>query len=362
MSSNQWQEIPLGEICQIDIGGTPSRSKDSYWWNSQEDGERFPWVSISDMKERVINKTRESITKLGKERSNVKYVKKGTLLMSFKLTVGRLAFAGIDLFTNEAIAALKTTEVIDCNFLYYGLQYWNLMGDTDQAVKGVTLNKQKLQEVICTLPPLPEQKKIAKILSGIDSLSSRFQELKRKKKDLFSALLIDIFDRLTSCATPTRIGDICEVKRGASPRPIQDKRYWGNGRGWTRISDVTNARKYLFSTKDRLSREGEEKSVPINPGEIILSICATIGLPIIVKTPVCIHDGFVWFDGASTTVNSEYMYYYFLSIRKHLLSGRQTGTQGNLNTSIVADQIIPIPSRETQDKVVDMMSNIEDQI
>jgi len=181
---SDWQEITLGEISSIEIGGTPSRSEERYWWKSDNDGIRLPWVSISDMKGRVITDTKESITEIGALQSNCKHVPKGTLLMSFKLTIGRLAFAGRDLYTNEAISAIRPTKDVHPEFLYYGLQHWNLTEDSDQAVKGVTLNKQKLQEIPCLLPPLPEQKKIAEILSGIDKAIST---KKQARNDLEAA-------------------------------------------------------------------------------------------------------------------------------------------------------------------------------
>ena len=55
---SDWQELPLGEICGIEIGGTPSRSEERYWWKSDDDGIRLPWFSISDMKEKVITETK----------------------------------------------------------------------------------------------------------------------------------------------------------------------------------------------------------------------------------------------------------------------------------------------------------------
>ncbi len=64
------RQVPLGEICNIDIGGTPSRSKDDYWSNLKDDALSFPWVSISDMKEKVITQTKEYITQLGIDNSN----------------------------------------------------------------------------------------------------------------------------------------------------------------------------------------------------------------------------------------------------------------------------------------------------
>jgi len=196
---SDWQELPLGEISGIEIGGTPSRSEERYWWKSDDDGIRLPWVSISDMKEKVITETKESITEVGALQSNCKHVQKGTLLMSFKLTIGRLAFAGKDLYTNEAITAIRPKKDIYPEFLYYGLQHWDLTGDSDQAVKGVTLNKQKLQEIRCLIPPLPEQKKIAEILSGIDQEIIRIQQQIASLEILRTAILEQSLEQLKDC-------------------------------------------------------------------------------------------------------------------------------------------------------------------
>jgi len=172
---SNFREVLLGEICNIEIGGTPSRSKEHYWWNSKNDGRAFPWVSISDMKDKVITQTKESITQAGVDNSNCKMVPEGTLLMSFKLSIGKLAFAGKDLFTNEAIAAIIPDHQVSPDFLYYGLQYWNLTGDIDQAIKGVTLNKQKLLKIPCLIPSLAEQNKIVEILSQFDENISLYR-------------------------------------------------------------------------------------------------------------------------------------------------------------------------------------------
>ncbi len=98
-----WHMQMLSKACQINIGGTPSRQEPNYWANSSKDG--FPWVSIRDMSGRFIARTKEYITAEGIRKSNTKSVPKGTTLMSFKLTIGRVAQAGCELYTNEAIAA-----------------------------------------------------------------------------------------------------------------------------------------------------------------------------------------------------------------------------------------------------------------
>ena len=108
----------MNEICDIKIGGTPSRDKPEYW----EDGNNL-WVSISELNNNIISDTNEKITDLGVQKSNVKLVKKDSILLSFKLSIGKLAIAGNDLYTNEAIASINSIiKEIPNKYLYYCLK------------------------------------------------------------------------------------------------------------------------------------------------------------------------------------------------------------------------------------------------
>lgn len=88
--------------------------------------------------------------------------------MSFKLTIGRTAIAGRDLYTNEAIAAFHPKSDVDNEFLFYWLPHLVGTAQTDQAIKGATLNKQKLLALAGMLPPLDEQRRIAEVLRSVD--------------------------------------------------------------------------------------------------------------------------------------------------------------------------------------------------
>jgi len=159
-----------------------------------------------------------------------------------------------------------------------------------------------------------------------------------------------------------QIGDLCQVKRGASPRPINDSRWWGNSAGWVRISDVTASTKYLNFTKTCLSEEGVKQSVKVSKGEVILSICATMGVPIIINMDACIHDGFVWFDKLTQEVDREFLYYFLQHNTAKLASNKQTGTQGNLNTSIIAGSYMPLIKKQEQQKIAEIFCNIDEKI
>jgi len=140
-----------------------------------------------------------------------------------------------------------------------------------------------------------------------------------------------------------KVKRMCLVKRGASPRPIDDPIYFDDegDYSWVRISDVTASTKYLQITEQKLSVLGMSKSVPLEPGELFLSIAGSVGKPILTAIKCCIHDGFVYFVGLKS--NRHYMYYIFLIGGLYKGLGK-FGTQLNLNTDTIGDIKIPVPS------------------
>ena len=141
------------------------------------------------------------------------------------------------------------------------------------------------------------------------------------------------------------------VKRGASPRPIDDPKYFDTDGefAWVRIADVSASERYLENTTQTLSELGASLSVKRYPGDIFLSIAGTVGKPIISKIKCCIHDGFVYFP--KLKINPEYLYYLFSTGLPYQGLGKW-GTQLNLNTDTVGEIVIPIPSNNEMSDVV----------
>jgi type I restriction enzyme, S subunit len=156
--------------------------------------------------------------------------------------------------------------------------------------------------------------------------------------------------------------DIAKIRRGASPRPIEDSKYFGKGRGWIRISDVTKSKKYLKQTTDFLSDLGESKSVAVNDGDVILSIAASVGKPIIIKMKACIHDGFITFTNMSNTMNNEFLYYLLLKTKSTFTNIGQHGTQSNINSEIVSKTNFLNPPLHEQQKIAIILSNVDNLI
>ena len=194
-----WPAIALGELCEINIGKTPSRANSSYW------GDGHPWLSIADMKQgKSISETKEQITDVAIRETKIRKVPKGTVLFSFKLSIGKVGVTEIPMYTNEAIAALP---IIDdsrlCKeYLVHALTKIDASRTTDRAVMGATLNKRKLAELRIPIPPLAEQKRIATILDKADAIRGKRQHAIQLADEFLRAVFLDMFGDIPAKRSP----------------------------------------------------------------------------------------------------------------------------------------------------------------
>lgn len=179
--------IKLKDAFELQIGKTPSRNKSEYWNGV------YKWVSISDIgnSEKYVYSTRELITDKGIIDSGVKVIPKGTVIMSFKLSIGKTAITTEDMYTNEAIVAFidKKKIPIDIDYMYYLCSGSNWMQGVNKAVMGLTLNKATLSEKEINIPNIEIQKKCACNLDKID----RIIDLKKQQLDQLDLLVRSLF-------------------------------------------------------------------------------------------------------------------------------------------------------------------------
>ena len=209
-----WMWVNLGDMCDIVIGRTPSRDDPAYW------GERHIWVSIADLKGSLVSTSNETLSGRGAEVCGGRLLEKGTLLFSFKLSIGKMAFAGVDLFTNEAIAGLilKPSSAISSSFLMHALEIADYEDSAAHAVKGKTLNKKSLSAIRVPLPPLSEQRRIASILNeqmvAVEKARKAAQERLEAAKALPAAYLREVFEGEKADRWPwVTLGNLITLRR-----------------------------------------------------------------------------------------------------------------------------------------------------
>ena len=176
-------------ICDVIIGATPARKVSAYW------GGDNPWVKIGELDGGVIRDTAERISDEGVARSPSKLIPAGTLLFSFKLSIGKTAVTGVDLYTNEAIAALpvKDERVVMRDFLHYYLKSHSHIQGAEVAAKGALLNSHKVAQISVPLPSPSEQRRIVEILDQADAIRKKRAEADKLAERILPALFYDMF-------------------------------------------------------------------------------------------------------------------------------------------------------------------------
>lgn len=216
-----WQTKNLGDLCGIELGKTPSRANPAYWDERRETG--HVWLSIADLlqaEDRIVVESKEYLSDKGA--AICKVVPKGTLLVSFKLTLGRLAFAGRDVFTNEAIAALTILDQRDLSkeFLFYSLCFfdWVKAAENDVKLKGMTLNKAKLKVVPVSFPALAEQQRIVDLLDevfdGIAAAQANAEKSIHNARAIFESHLQSVFTQRGPGWVEHKLSELCDIKHG----------------------------------------------------------------------------------------------------------------------------------------------------
>jgi type I restriction enzyme, S subunit len=160
-----------------------------------------------------------------------------------------------------------------------------------------------------------------------------------------------------------RLGDLACILRGASPRPIDSPIWFDENSeiGWVRISDITKSGIFLYETTQKLSPLGVKSSRFVARNNLIMSICATVGRPIITAIDTCIHDGFVVFEALQADMR--FVFYALQSIEDDWGKHGQTGSQMNLNTNLINSTKIFIPeSREEQIEIANILSDMDAEI
>jgi type I restriction enzyme, S subunit len=267
------KHTPLVELCDIQIGRTPARAEPRFW------GIGHPWVSISDMSgTEIIQATKEAITDEAVKACNCKLVEPGTLLLSFKLSVGKLAFAGVPLYTNEAIAALSIKHPLrlDPRYLFHTLSQLDLQRGTDRAVMGLTLNTDKLERL-----PIPEfcietQRRIAALLDKAGAIRRKRRDALKLAEELLRSAFLDLFgDPVTnSKGWPLEpIEKIAKVTTGNTP-PRENPDYYGNYIEWIKSDNINTPSHYLTMAAEGLSEAGLKVGRSAGPGSTLITCIA----------------------------------------------------------------------------------------
>ena len=350
-----WEVKTLGEFCSTFSGGTPD-SKNLSYYNGD-----INWISSGELNQRLITKTNGFVSQMGIDNSASKIVTKNTFLLAmYGATAGISAITKITGAINQAVLAIVNDRKVSNN--YFLLNFFELKKDwiIDTYTQGgqPNLNADIVKKISIPLPPLPEQEKIAELLSDTDLWIESTEALLAKKRQIKKGAMQKLLSPKEDWEV-RKLGEVVKITRGASPRPIDNPIWFQEDSkiGWVRISDVSKSNKFLFRTTQKLSPEGISKSRFVQSNSLIMSICATLGKPIITTFDVCIHDGFVVFSDLK--IEKEYLYNYLKFIEDDWSKTGQTGSQMNLNTTIINGTEINFPEKAKQQEIAEILSSMD---
>ena len=336
---NEWPMVKLGEVCSISIGKTPARKELRYW------GEGLPWLSIKDMNQgSLILKTTESISQIALDELKITPYSVGTVLFSFKLSIGKVGITAVPLFTNEAIAAIEPKEQESLN-KYYLMEVLREVGKTvegNAAVMGVTLNKKSLAELKIPLPPLGEQKRIAEILGGVANAIHTVEQQIETANQLEKSLFNQFRRQYSALCSP--IKNICKVQTGATPSR-KNSAYYDGGIPWVKTGEVNGGK--IEETEEYITelavQETNCRKFPI--GTILVAMYgqgATRGKVGILNCAAATNQACAALI-ALACEDQEYIFAVLRNCYDELRNLGRGGTQPNLNLTLVKEFEIPWP-------------------
>lgn len=329
----------------------------------------IPLVRATDIADGNLSFSKVRNISIEQHKSLTKYrkAKRGDVLVSKSGSLGVCALVDVDheFSIYESIIVLQTKPMLHPEFLLW------LLRDERTQIRMIGekvgssvahLNIEMFRKLVIQIPTLTEQTAIITAISDAEALIQSMEKLIVKKRSIMQGALQELLKPKVGWVVK-KLSEVSEIKRGASPRPINSP-IWFDEKSrvsWVRISDVTRSVKFLNRTSQKLSESGIKHSRFVSRNSLIMSICATVGRPILTKIDVCIHDGFVVF--ANLKIETEYLYYFLISIEKEWSKNGQTGSQMNLNTGIIDSQIITYPIEKLeQTRIATIFSDIDNEI
>ena len=260
----------LSEIFELQMGKTPDRHNADFWTNGTE-----PWISIADLSKcgKYIENTAESISEEAVEKSGIKTIPSDTVVMSFKLSIGKVAITPKAMYSNEAIMAFISKGVIhiEPTYLYYLLMHHDWEAGTNKAVMGKTLNKATLSEITVNVHEPIEQLAIVRVLDKASAIIDTRRQQLAELDNLVKARFVEMFgvypDNPMKWETGT-IRDIVKDVRYGSSRPAVE----GGQYPYLRMNNITYGGELDLTDTKRIDvPENELPKCTVRRGDVLFN-------------------------------------------------------------------------------------------
>ena len=358
----------LKDIFDLQMGKTPSRNNIEYW-NTKD----FKWISISDLTKAhgYISETKEYISERAVSESGIKIIPANTVVMSFKLSIGKTAITSEDMYSNEAIMAFHDKHVVEIlpEYIFYIFKYKKWDEDSDNAVMGKTLNKAILSEAEIEICSIEEQRAIVDILDNMMSvLESRGTEL-------------DLLDNLIKARFVEMFGD---PKINPRQYPVSELSEYiefltSGSRGWAKyctddgtewfitIKNVKDCRISVNNIQS-VNAPGNAEAIrtKVQEGDLLISITADLGRTGVVTKEIAEHGAYINQHLTCIRLNKKildplYVAYFMESNagKEQFESKNQSAVKAGLNFNSITSLRIMIPPISVQKEFISFVHQVD---
>ena len=356
-----WKEVSFEDIAVVDSGqGAPQGEK--YF-----DGNNI-FVRAGDLNNLTDGKyvgeycekvTNEAITDYNLKKypaGSVVFPKSGMSIMTDNLSILKY-----DSYVVNHLAIIQPNDIKDVKYIFYLLKKVKT-SNLSKNSSYPSIRMSDIQKFKLIWPPREIRQKIVSILEKAEAAKEMRKEADDLTKEFLKAVFIEMFGNVVTNNkkwSSLPLGELCTIRRGASPRPIDD--FIGDEVPWIKIGDGTKGNElYIEKTNVKITKKGAERSVFLKSGSLIFANCGvSLGFARILKIDGCIHDGWLSFENLDEKLNQIYLLKLINQITLYLIKLAPEGTQPNLNTGIMKNLSIPLPPISLQNKFASIVKEVE---
>lgn len=360
---SKWKMVKLGDVAIVTSGSTPKTSVDDYW-----DGE-YCWVTPAEIDEEdvVITDTARKITAKAISDTGLKPLPIGTVLLSSRAPIGKVAITGVEMYCNQGFKNLICSEEINNRYLF-----WYLKGNTDYLNalgRGATfkeVSKGIVEEIAIPLPPLESQREIAKTLDTVSEILSMRKQQLVELDNLIKSIFYDMFgDPVTNEKgwKTRKLGALAVVKSGGTPSRSYLEFFRGDIPWITTVAlgktfiDESDAIEYI--TEEAINHSATKL---INANSILFGIRVGVGKTAINRVPMCTNQDIVAIEDIdSELLNQSYLINTLNSFSKYFSQQQRGATIKGITSGTLKSIEIPIPPIESQLKFAQVVTLVENQ-
>lgn len=351
-------EYKLEELFDLQMGKTPSRNNSDYW-NTKDN----KWISIADLSKcgKYIGETKEYISDDAVVNSGISKIPANTVVMSFKLSIGKTAITAEDMYSNEAIMSFHDKHIVNLTpeYVYYLLLAHDWTDGTNKAVMGKTLNKATLSKVKVNIHSSEEQAEIVACLNSVTSVISARQRQLEKLDDLVKARFVELFG---DCKSMVSMNELCSIITDGTHQP---PRFQESGIPFIFVSNLVgnvvtyNAEKFI--SEDTYAEL--YKRTPIEIGDLLLSTVGSYGHPAVVTEDrkFLFQRHIAYLKPRHNMVNSFYLHSALLAPdgQRQIEEKVKGIAQKTLNLSEIKKIVVPLPTIEEQNQFEKFVTQVD---